>query len=342
MARPQQAPLRHHDVQQRIEAVVEEDLGVVDHDQVDPDEHLEHALGEVEVDRAEGLRVGARPVEPGVVSLTPDRQLHLVRAVAEPVVVDPVLEGLRLLRDGEPDQRLHRRVRAVEQRLQRGQVDVLAEALAQLDHALLARAAAGDDGEQVGPVHLRQADVVEDQPQHVLLHHAALEQLDRRDDQAFLVDRRRARRERAGQPPARVHLMAELARPADDLVLEEDRHEHEPVVGVRDRRRALVRVAGEDHVARVDAAIPVAHHLRDVGAELADHHPALRVGQHRELVVLLADHRAHGGAEEHRVHLEARVAERVLDDVERDRVDLDGRDLGDLHDSSSGRIRMLK
>ena len=93
VARLQQAALRHHDVQQRIEAVVEEDLGIVDHDQVDPDEHLEHALGEVEVDRPERLRVGARPVEEGVVALAPDRQLHLERAVAEAVVVDVVLEA---------------------------------------------------------------------------------------------------------------------------------------------------------------------------------------------------------------------------------------------------------
>jgi len=87
--------------------------------------------------------------------------------------------------------------------------------------------------------------------------------------------------------------------------------------------------------------IPVCHHLADVGPELAHDHAALRVGEHRELVVLLADHRAHGGAEEHGVHLEARVAERVLDDVERDRVDLDVGDLGDLH-AHAFRISRLK
>ena len=174
-ARLQQAALRHHDVQQRVEAVVEEDLGIVDHDQVDPDEHLEHALGEVEVDRPERLRVGARPVEEGVVALAPDRQLHLERAVAEPVVVDVVLEALRLLRDRQLDQRAHRLVRAVEQRLERGEVRLLAEPLAQVEHAPLARAAAGDDREQVGAVHLGQPDVVEDQPEDVLLHLPALD-----------------------------------------------------------------------------------------------------------------------------------------------------------------------
>ena len=329
-ARTEQRSLRHHDVQQRVEAVVEEDLGIVDHDQVDPDEHLEHALGEVEVDGSEGLRIGSRPVEEGVVALPPDRELHLVRAVPEPVVVDVVDERLRLLRDRDGDEELHRVVGAVEQRLQRREVGLLAEPVAELHHALLARPAAGDDREQVGPVHLRVADVVEDQPEDVLLHLAALDDLERRDDDPLLEDRLRPGGERAGERPARVHLVAELRRPADELVLVEDRHEHEPVVRVRDRGRALERVRREDHVAGVDAPVPVLHHLVDVGAELAHDHAAARVGDHRELVVLLPDDGAHRRAEEHGVHLVARALERALDDVERDGVDLDpGRDLGD-------------
>jgi hypothetical protein len=169
---------------------------------------------------------------------------------------------------------------------------------------------------------------------------SALDDLQRRDDDPLLEDGRRAGRQRARQAPAGVHLVAELTAPPHELVLVEDRDEHEPVVRVRDRRAALVRIAREDHVAGVDPAIPVAHHLVDVGPELADDHPALRVREHRELVVLLADDRRHRAAEQHRVHLEARVAQRVLDDVERDRVDLEVGDLCDLHDAL--RIRMLK
>ena len=135
--------------------------------------------------------------------------------------------------------------------------------------------------------------------------------------------------QRARAAGRRVHLVAELRRPADELVLVEDRHEHEPVVRVRDRRGALERVGREDHVARVDAPVPVLHHLVDVGAELADDHAAARVGDHRELVVLLPDHGAHRRAEEHGVHLVAGALQRALDDVEGDRVDLDVRDLGD-------------
>ncbi len=67
--------------------------------------------------------------------------------------------------------------------------------------------------------------------------------------------------------------------------------------------------------------------------------------------MLLADDRAHRRAEEHGVHLEAGALQRALDDVERDRVDVDVWDLGDpelfgdCHLSlahSLGVIRMLK
>ena len=135
-------------------------------------------------------------------------------------------------------------------------------------------------------------------------------------------------REPGSGPPASI-MMPELRGPADQLVLEEDRHQHKPVVRVRDRRGALERVRREDHVARVHPAVPGLHHLVDVGAELPDDHPATRVGDHRELVVLLPDHGAHRRAEEHCVHLVAGALQRTLDDVECDRVDLD---VGDLCD----------
>ncbi len=89
---------------------------------------------------------------------------------------------------------------------------------------------------------------------------------------------------------------------------------------------SLVRITSPGRTGSVDGV----EHLRDVGAELADDHAALRVGDHRELVVLLPDHGAHGRAEEHGVHLEAGALQGSLDDVERDRIDLDLRDVCDL------------
>ena len=129
-----------------------------------------------------------------MVTLAPDRQLHLERPVAEPVVVDPVLESLRLLGDGYQDQLAHGLVGAVEQRLAGGEIRLLAEALAELNDAPLAGAAAGDDGEQVGPVHLRQPHVVEDELEDVFLVLASLDDLERRDDEALLEDRPRTGR----------------------------------------------------------------------------------------------------------------------------------------------------
>jgi hypothetical protein len=60
------------------------------------------------------------------------------------------------------------------------------------------------------------------------------------------------------------------------------------------------------------------------GAELAHDHATLAVGDQRKGVALLADAGRQRGAEQRRVHLDAGVAQRVLDDVQRDGVDRDG------------------
>ena len=155
-----QRALGQGDVDEVVEAVVEQDLGVEHHDHVDPDEHLEHAFVQVEVDRAGRLGVGAGPVEPGVLALAPYRELHPERAVADAVVVDPILEGLRLGRQVLHDEGAHGAVGALEQRLAGAAVGPGPEAFADLDDPLLAGAAAGDDGHEVAVVHLRGAGVV--------------------------------------------------------------------------------------------------------------------------------------------------------------------------------------
>ena len=40
--------------------------------------------------------------------------------------------------------------------------------------------------------------------------------------------------------------------------------------------------------------------------------------------MLFADAGRHGGAEQHRIHLDARAPQRIFDDVEIDRIDVDG------------------
>jgi hypothetical protein len=88
---------------------------------------------------------------------------------------------------------------------------------------------------------------------------------------------------------------------------------------VRDRTVHRVRVAGEEDVAVFDGAVVALQEAVDERAELADDHLAFDIGDHRELVVLLADAGRHRGSEQHGVHLEARVAERAFDDIDRHR-----------------------
>ena len=130
-------------------------------------------------------------------------------------------------------------------------------------------------------------------------------------------------RHRRRRLAADVGHVPEHRRPADDPALVEDRHDDQPVVGVADRGAAGVRVGGEQDVALLDRAVEAVEEVGDGQAELADDHLPVGVGDQRELVVLLADARRQRGAEQHLVHLVAGVAQRVLDQVEGDRVDVD-------------------
>ena len=268
------------------------------------------------------LLVRARPVGVADVALAPDRQHHLERAVAAPVVVDPVGERLRLLRDVPTDDLRHRAPCPVEERVARSLEGRRAEALADLDDAALRRAAAADDRHQVAPVGVRSAGVVEDDVERRLVEDTAVEDLDRRDPDALLPDREGVRDLAAGHLAAHVHHVAEERGERDALALVEDGQDRQPVVAVRDRPLAEVRVVQEDHVALEDLAAEAVDHLGDVRPELADDHLAAGVADHRELVVLNADRGRHGRPPDDLVHLEARVQERVLDQVEGG--DLDG------------------
>ena len=260
-----------------------------------------------------------------MISLAPYREPHPERTVAHAVVVDVVLERLRLGGQVLHDEGAHGAVGAIEQRLAGAAVGLGAEALADLDDPLLPGPAAGDDGHEIAVVHLRRAGVVHQDGEGGLVRLAARVDLDRRDADPFAEDRGRGGRHAARHRAADVHHVAEHRAEADNFALEEDRDQHHPVVDVADRAAALVGVALQDDIAGLEHERLLGQHLGDVGAELPDDHPPLRVGNHRELVVLLADDRGHRGAEEHRVHLVARVAKRVLDQVEGDRIERRGR-----------------
>ena len=232
---------------------------------------------DVEVDRAGRLIVRPRPVGVADVALAPDRQHHLERAVAEPVVVDPVGEGGGLLRDVLADDVRHRPPRPLEQRVARRLERLRPEALADLDD----RAAPPRGSPPM--IAIRSLRFVSGvrvllriTSSAVSLRTPPVEDLDRRDPDALLPDRERVGDLAAGHLAAHVHHVAEERGERDALALVEDRQDHEPVVAVRDRPLAEIRVVQQDHVALGDVAAEAVDHLGDVRAELADDHLAAR------------------------------------------------------------------
>ena len=330
-------PVLDADVEQVVEPFVEQDVGVEDHDQVGPDHHLHHPLVEVEVDRARGLRRRPSEVEHGALALAPDRQLDAERAVALPVVVHEVLERLRRLGDLLHDEPLHRAARAVEQRIARGQIRGAAEPLAELEDPLLAHRRRSAERHDVRHGGLRRAGVARQDGEQRAVQLAGVVELHRRKADPLLVDRANLDAHRPECPAADIEQVPELAREADELVPVEDRAQDEHVRRVRDRSAAEVRVVLNDHVAGPELLVEVLEERGQVGTELPDEHAPVPVGDERVRVVRLADHGRDRRSEHDRIHLVPHHSQRVLDDLERDRVHCGRRH---RHTSSRRRIRL--
>ncbi len=78
----------------------------------------------------------------------------------------------------------------------------------------------------------------------------------------------------------------------------------------------------EDDVAVFQVAFVGFHEAVYEGTELTNDHFAVTVCNHRETIALLTNTRTHRRAKQHSVHFLANVAERVLNDIDRDRVDI--------------------
>ena len=276
-------------VDQIVETVVEQYLRIEHHDHVDAEEHLEHVLVQVEIDRSLALRVGAGEVEHHLLALAPHGAFDLVRAIADAVVADIILETDRFLTDRHGNQLLHRAMVACQQFLRGGDIDIVAEPLGHLHHAACRNPAGGDQRVEIGLAPVGLARLMHDELHQILVIFALFPDFDRRDAHAFLEDRARRDRHRSDNAATDVALMPEHRGIGDQPPVLEHRQQHQPVVGMRNRPLDRIGIGEEDHVPIFQRALIAVEEATDEAAELADDHPSLMVGDQRKGIALFAD-----------------------------------------------------
>ena len=96
--------LHFHEV---IETIVKHNLGIKHHDHVNPAEHLEHFFVEVEVNGADGLRIGTFKIENDLVLLPPHSALNSIGPHTQAVIANIIFKKLLLFRHSIFDQLAH-------------------------------------------------------------------------------------------------------------------------------------------------------------------------------------------------------------------------------------------
>ena len=200
----EERPFGDTHVNQIVETIVEQDLRVKDHDHVDAEEHLEHVLVEIEVDRSLALRVGSREIEHDLFAFAPHRAFDLVGACAHAIIADIIFEADRFLANRHRNQRFHGAVVAGKQFLRRGYIDVITKARGHFNHPSRRNPARGDQCVEVRLAPIGLARLVHDELHQVFVILALFPDLDRRDAHPFFKDRMRFDRHRTD------HLAADI------------------------------------------------------------------------------------------------------------------------------------
>ena len=107
---------------------------------------------------------------------------------------------------------------------------------------------------QIDPYAVGKPHIAQDEIDEVLSFLAALEYLDRRDNEPFGVDIVAVGEIAARERAARVHLMAAAEREEQQLVLVEDRADIAPVGQMR-CVSAMIGIVGQEHVAGMNVAL---------------------------------------------------------------------------------------
>mmetsp|Transcript_33478 Transcript_33478/g.87040 ORF Transcript_33478/g.87040 Transcript_33478/m.87040 type:complete len:315 (-) Transcript_33478:1957-2901(-) len=245
---------------------------------------------------------------------------HLEWTIALAVVAHVVLEVQLLLGHLGLDNLMHGILVSKEHQIQGPKVRLRTEPSAELLDPNLGKLDRCHDSLEITAVPVRLSHVVENKLLKALVEHALTVQLDGRNGQTLLKNFSRIVRHTAGNHTAYIRHVAEHGSPSHVGPLVIDRAQDQPVIQMAHRTVASVRVTHHDHIAVFDGLGEPTQKGRDKGTELANNHISGGVGDHRELVMLLTNSRAHGGPIHNGVHLEARGLQRILDDLQRDLV----------------------
>ena len=322
-SRLEQRSLGDPDVDEVIVAVVKQDLRIEYHDHVDPEKHPQQVLVQEKIHRCLALRIRPRKVKNDPAVLTPHGAFDLVGTEAHAVITNIILETHPLIADLGLDELFHGAVIACQEFLAGGKQHVIAEAVCHLDDASCRHPARSDQCIEIRPAPLGRTHLMQDEIDQILVVNSALIDLHRWDSHTLLVDGRRVDGHRARNHAADVRLMPEHGGVREEAPLLEHRQQHQPIVAMTDGAGHRVRIGQQDHVAVFHRAVVAVEKRADVGTELAHDHSALGVGDQRKCVALFADARRHGGPHQSRIHLHSSIAQRVFNDVERDRIDGD-------------------
>ena len=181
-------------------------------------------------------------------------------------------------------------------------------------------------GAQVAEQLNRQAHVLLDERHDGLVEDALVVELHRRDAQPLGIDLGRVRGVRAGDPAADIGVVADRAGEGETLALVKQRLEDEDVGQVH---AAVERVVHDEDVAGRHVVPEVAHDRLHGGRHRAEmarqgqalgREPAVGVGEARRIVHVVLEHARIGRPEHGKRHLVGDREDRVLEQLERDRV----------------------
>ncbi len=298
----------------------------IDHredDVVDRRGHHHHRA----VHRSAHLRVGAGEIGHDPVAFDRHGDLDMEGIGHHAVVLHPHFgEILSVRKLG--DLRAHAPLGVVVQLGGRGGEGFQIVALAQLAHAPFRRFQRADHGVKIAPGVARGAVVGEDDAPDIFHMLAPAHDLGGRKPQPFLIDIGRIGGERPGRLAADLGHMPDVAGKAEEHIVHEERAHHHVL---RQVAPAPVAVVVDQHIAgmqRVEAFFidgPLhrvrdrAHHRR--GVVLLGNQIAVAVQEHRAEIEPFVEDRRIRRLQHHQRHLGRDVGERVMDDVQRYRIE---------------------